>query len=151
MDNARFVFSLIILASLSGCPAEPPIAKTTRSDTPAEYQLPAKYREITLPHSMKGYVIYGWKEGRKNLFCLTTGTNWLKPKEEIISGEDIDINNGWVKIKIEGLDSLMALLSKMPKGEYVTWHKDSFFGHLLSEDQLNKLTLHCAKLGLKFH
>jgi hypothetical protein len=74
-----------------------------------------------LPHSLKGYELYGWQAGDEWRFTLITGTNRLKRYEEIASGEDVVTETGWVKLSVVGIGNLKALLNRLPKGEEVTW------------------------------
>ena len=74
-----------------------------------------------LPHSMKGYELYSWKENSQWHFTLITGTNRNKTLEEIISHEDFISEAGWVQIQVVGVDAIKAVLSKLPKGEKILW------------------------------
>lgn len=70
---------------------------------------------------MKGYELYSWQVGDEWYFTLITGTNRNKTVEEIKTGENIESQDGWVKISVTGTDALKALLARLPKGENVFW------------------------------
>jgi hypothetical protein len=52
---------------------------------------------------------------------LITGTNRLKTLEEVTSLEDLTDEAGWVRVSVQGLDGLKALLRRLPRGEQITW------------------------------
>ncbi|UCD09382.1 MAG: hypothetical protein JSU79_01695 [Dehalococcoidales bacterium] len=72
-----------------------------------------------LPHSMKGYELYSWREGDEWRFKLITGTNRTKTLQEIVSNTD-EISE-FVDIRVTGMDALLTLLHKIPDGESVFW------------------------------
>ena len=72
-----------------------------------------------LPHSMKGYELYSWREGDEWYFKLITGTNRTKTLQEIVRKSD-EVP-GLVDIRITGVDALFTLLHKLPDGENVFW------------------------------
>jgi hypothetical protein len=74
-----------------------------------------------LPRSMKGYELYSWSEYGRWHFTLITGTNRNKTTEEIISGEDMISEAGWVHIRVEGVQALKIVLGKIPPNEHVFW------------------------------
>jgi len=76
-----------------------------------------------LPHGAKGYELYSWRLAgqRQWTYVLVTGTNRLKTMEEVTSLEDVATETGWVRITVQGLEELKALLRRLPQGESVTW------------------------------
>ena len=74
-----------------------------------------------LPHSMKGYELYSWPEDGQWHFALITGTNRNKSLEEIISKDDFISEAGWVKVHVVGVDAIKAVLSKLPRNEFIMW------------------------------
>jgi hypothetical protein len=74
-----------------------------------------------LPNSMKGYELYSWSEDGQWHFTLITGTNRNKTLEEIISKENYISEAGWVKVHVEGVEAIKAVLSKLPANEFVIW------------------------------
>lgn len=76
-----------------------------------------------LPHGVKGYELYSWQPAgqRQWTYVLVTATNRLKTLEEVTSLEDVASEAGWVKISVQGLDELKALLHRLPRGEQITW------------------------------
>ena len=75
----------------------------------------------TLPSSMKGYELYSWEEAGLWNFTLITGTNRIKFAEEIMSGDDIISEVGWIKIHITGVEGIKSVLAKLPQNENVFW------------------------------
>jgi hypothetical protein len=75
-----------------------------------------------LPHSMKGYELYSWQEEGQWHFTLITGTNRNKTLEEIITGENIEREDGWVNIHVVGVDAVKELLARVPEGDFVIWN-----------------------------
>ena len=72
-----------------------------------------------LPHSMKGYELYSWREGDEWCFKLIIGTNRTKTLQEIVNNTD-DLSD-FVDIRVTGVDALITLLHKLPDGESVFW------------------------------
>jgi hypothetical protein len=72
-----------------------------------------------LPHSMKGYELYSWREGDEWQFKLIIGTNRTKTLREIVNHTD-EISE-LVDIHVTGVDALLTLLHKLPGGESVFW------------------------------
>lgn len=95
-------------------PSQFPTATST--NTPDTLPIP-----FMLPPSMKGYELYSWQVGDEWYFTLITGTNRNKTVEEIKTGENIESQDGWVKISVTDTDALKALLARLPKGENVFW------------------------------
>lgn len=92
-----------------------------------------------LTHSMKGYELYSWQEQGQWNFTLITGTNRNKTLEEITSSENIESEDGWVKIHVIGVEGIKAVLSRVPANEYVSWNGGQFV--LPTEQAVIKLVL----------
>jgi hypothetical protein len=71
---------------------------------------------------MKGYELYSWQEEGQWHFTLITGTNRNKTLEEIITGENVVSQDGWVRIHAVGVDETKILLSRLLKNEFVFWN-----------------------------
>jgi hypothetical protein len=69
---------------------------------------------------MKGYELYSWRSGKGWRYTLITGSNRLKTIAEVTSGES-RIDGEWVKITVEGVPELMAVLDLLPKETPVSW------------------------------
>ena len=82
----------------------------------AAAQLPT----VPLPASMKGYELYSWRLGKAWRFTLVTGSNRLKTIAEATSRES-RIEGEWVKITVEGVTDLKAVLDMLPSGATVSW------------------------------
>lgn len=78
-----------------------------------------------LPHSMKGYELYSWQEGKEWRFTLITGTNRLKGYEEVVLPENVVTEADWVELSVQGMENLKAVLNWLPRGEEVTWNGDA--------------------------
>jgi hypothetical protein len=112
-----------------------------------------------LPHGMKGYELYSWQEEGQWHFTLITGTDRNKTLEEIISGENIESEDGWVKIHVVGVEKVKAVLSRVPEGEFVSWNEGQFVLPteqavvkliLPPEDIVNEIKDHAEQCGLDF-
>ncbi|MDD5287602.1 MAG: hypothetical protein PHY28_00600 [Dehalococcoidales bacterium] len=112
-----------------------------------------------LPHAMKGYELYSWLQDNKWHFTLITGTNRNKTLEEIISNEDFISEAGWVHIHVTGVDTIKAVLSKLPQDEYVSWSagtrseqpsQDSVNITLPERQTINIIQEHAMLCGLDF-
>jgi hypothetical protein len=105
-----------------------------------------------LPHSMKGYELYSWPVDEEWHFTLITGTNRLKTVDEITTGQDMLDTGGWVKVSVVGLDTLKAVLRRLPVGESVFWvgGRYLFFDRLSLPPQavIDELQVYCQELGL---
>jgi hypothetical protein len=115
--------------------------------------------EGSLPHGMKGYELYSWQEQGQWHFTLITGTNRNKALEEIISGDSIESEDGWVDIHTSGVESIKAVLSRVPEGEFVAWSEGQFVVPteqaivkliLPPEDIVDELKDHAKQCGLDF-
>jgi hypothetical protein len=112
-----------------------------------------------LPRSMKGYELYSWQEEGQWHFTLITGTNRNKTLEEIVSGDNIESKDGWVKIHVVGVEKIKGVLSRVPEGEFVSWNEGKFvlpteqaFAELIlpPEDIVNEIKDHAEQCGLDF-
>ncbi len=74
-----------------------------------------------LPRSMKGYELYSWSANGQWHFTLITGTNRNKTLDEIVTGEDIISESGWVVIHGVNLEAIKTVLSKLPQNGQVSW------------------------------
>lgn len=92
-----------------------------------------------LPRSMKGYELYSWEMDSGWHFTLITGTNRNKTLEEIISGDNIESEDGWVDIHTTGVEGIKAVLSRIPEKEFVSWNGGQFV--LPTEQAVVKLVL----------
>ena len=77
--------------------------------------------DAPLPRSDKGYELYSWQTNNQWHFTLITGTNRNKTLEEITSGENMLTEDGWVRISVQGVDALKAVLHRLPQQENVFW------------------------------
>jgi hypothetical protein len=80
-------------------------------------------KNLTIPRPVKGYELYSWEQDKQLYFTFITGTNRLKNYDEIISDETVVNDKGWVKITVRGIDTLKAVLAKVPQNEEILWHK----------------------------
>jgi hypothetical protein len=103
MKNIGILSLLILTLSLTGL-----AACSTASHGP-------------LPKSMKGYELYSWQKESQWRFTLVTGTNRNKNLEEIVSGEENTGADGWVNLRVVGVEAVKDLLNRIPTGEWVTW------------------------------
>lgn len=105
--NTLLLIATLLVSFLGGCTEEAP--------------LPPVSLPQSLPRSMKGYELYSWKSGRAWRFTLITGTNRLKTLTEITLPES-EVEDQWVvKVTVEGLPALEAVLDRLPAGEHVSW------------------------------
>jgi hypothetical protein len=82
---------------------------------------------VILQRQMKGWELYAWTDDDGVSFTLMAGTNRTKTREEITSDLDIlDVDTGWTKIKVDDIDDLETLLSKVPEGDTVVWRGCGF-------------------------
>ena len=111
-----------------------------------------------LPHSMKGYELYSWQTNNQWYFTLITGTNRLKSLDEIISNENIETSDGWVKINVQSVDSIKNVLSRLPQHENIFWVGEQWLEQV--QVQADQITLppqeiidvvqeYCKQLGLE--
>ena len=113
-----------------------------------------------LPRSMKGYELYSWPVGEQWHFTLITGTNRTKTYEEVTSSEDLLAGDGWVRIHVQGVEAVKALLSRIPEGEWVFWAGSDWATMTLGtiggitlppQATIDAVKAHADGLGLQFH
>jgi hypothetical protein len=113
--------------------------------------------EGPLPRSMKGYELYSWQEEGQWHFTLITGTNRNKTLEEIVSGDSIEPEDGWVDIHTSGVENIKTVLSRVPEYEFVSWNEGQFVVPteqvivkliLPPEDIVNEIKDHAEQCGL---
>jgi hypothetical protein len=111
-----------------------------------------------LPHSMKGYELYSWQVGKAWHFTLITGTNRLKTYAEIVSTENTVTASDWVKLSVQGMENLRAVLNRLPPGETVIWISEAWLDRvggargefrLPGPEQLQEIESHCRRVGLQ--
>ena len=103
-------------------PAEAGEAAPAEVDAAEPAAVAAEIGEVaipeSLPHSMKGYSLYGWTRNGGEYFTLVTGTNRLKTFAELDDPEPL-VEDGWVRIRVNGTDEAADLLSRVPADEFV--------------------------------
>jgi hypothetical protein len=113
-----------------------------------------------LPHSVKGYELYGWQDGKEWHFTLITGTNRLKSYKEIVSTESLVTETGWVKLSVKSTGNLESLLSQLPEGETVTWISGRWLeragvpaGEIRLPDSnvMDEIESYCRSQGIRLH
>jgi hypothetical protein len=106
---------------------------------------------------MKGYELYSWQEEGQWHFTLITGTNRNKTLEEIVSGDSIEPEDGWVDIHTSGVENIKTVLSRVPEYEFVSWNEGQFVVPteqvivkliLPPEDIVNEIKDHAEQCGL---
>ena len=85
-----------------------------------------------LPHSMKGYELYSWREDDEWQFKLITGTSRTKTLQEIVN--KVDEISEFVDIHVTGVDALLTLLHKLTDGESVFWGTGLRVGDMAGSD-----------------
>lgn len=124
----------------------------------ASTSTPSEIVTTHLPHSMKGYELYSWSENNQWHFTLITGTNRVKSLEEIVSKENIVTSDGWVRISVEGVDSIENILNGLPQYEEIFWVDKQWLEQ--AQVQVDQIALppqgiidaiqeHCKQLGLE--
>jgi len=117
-------------------------------------------RPSPLPHSMKGYELYSWSENNQWHFTLITGTNRVKSLEEIISDKNTVTSDGWVKISVQGVDSIQNILKGLPQHEEIFWISKQWLRQAqIQADQImlppheivDVIQKYCKQLGLELH
>ena len=73
-----------------------------------------------LPPRIKGYSLYSWQVGREWYYSLIAGTNRSKTYDEITLDEN-RVENGQVKLTIQGIYDLESTLEKLPPGAHILW------------------------------
>jgi hypothetical protein len=118
----------------------------------------ASYMEMELlPHSMKGYELFSWKQNNQWHFTLTTGTNRYKTIEEIASTTNIITQDGWVHLHVVGVEEINNILSRLPRSEDILWlsklhieqtERQKFTITLPEETIIDMVKLHSERCGL---
>jgi hypothetical protein len=135
----------------SACPHPEPCIVFGRKPTASAHASP-------LPHSMKGYELYSWKDGQEWYFTLITGTNRVKRYEEIVSTDKVVTGTGWAKLSVRGAENLESMLSQLPDGETVTWISDRWLERvgapvgkirLPSPEVMGEIESRCHRLGVQ--
>lgn len=114
MRHTALLLVLVVLTACGGAADDPRPAPDPAPAADAADALPA-----TLPHSMKGYALYGWSRGGETHFTLVTGTNRAKTFAELDDPEPEVSDGGWVRIRVTGADAAADLLSRVPPDDYV--------------------------------
>jgi hypothetical protein len=112
----RIIAFFFLLAMISGCSDEGLKTDNSLDDVgnPEESSSP-------LPSNMKGYELYSWStKGRWN-YTLITGTNRIKTYDEIVAKDNIEREDGWVKITVNDVSRLKKLLGRIPSGQHIGW------------------------------
>jgi hypothetical protein len=119
---------------------------------------PAAAGSSALPHAMKGYELYSWQADKEWHFTLITGTNRLKRYEEIVSRENVVTDTDWVKLSVDGIENLRAVLNRLPAGETITWISDRWLERvdapkgriqLPGPELLEEIESYCRRLGIQ--
>ncbi len=111
-----------------------------------------------LPDSMKGYELYSWQADDQWHFTLITGTNRLKTYKEVFSDENTVSEDGWVKITVTGVDSLKAMLMRLPWKASVAWLNRELDGDqgempalsFPATETVDEIKIHCEQRGSVF-
>jgi hypothetical protein len=70
-----------------------------------------KLDTVSFAHSMKGWELYSWPNGKDFNYSVLMGTNRAKTYEEVLAN----------KLRVSGKDSLNLLLNKFPESESIFW------------------------------
>jgi hypothetical protein len=73
-----------------------------------------------LPHALTAYALYSWQVGQEWYFTLTTDDHQASTYQEITSGENV-VEETRVKITMQGVYGLEAVLDQLPPGSDVVW------------------------------
>ena len=96
-------------------------AGKTGSITTGASNIQATTAETTLPNPMKGYELYSWPENAEWYYTLITGTNRTKTTAEVKSSGDVTGTEGWIHIRVKGVDEIKNLFNKLPAGTNILW------------------------------
>jgi hypothetical protein len=109
---------------------------------------------------MKGYELYSWQADNGWHFTLTTGTNRLKSLDEIIANGSTVTADGWVRISVQGVDSIRNVLRGLPQDEEIFWVDKHWLEQsqvhagaimLPPQEIIDAMQDHCRRLGLALH
>jgi hypothetical protein len=115
-----------------------------------------------LPGSLKGYDLFSWRSqsvGEEWCFTLITGTNRWKMRSEI-GPPDQALAEGWVEVSVCDPALLERTLSRLRKGEWVSWNDGRFVENdaptlpslAFPDDVLiHRITASAAAIGIDFH
>jgi hypothetical protein len=113
MNNLRIIiiFSLIVTSfGFMKCSKE-----VIRESTPV---IKINLDSISFQHSMKGWELYSWPNGKDWNYSILIGTNRIKSYEEVTTNQII----------VFGKDSLKMLLARIPENEYIFWVGKEWLG-----------------------
>jgi hypothetical protein len=107
-----------------------------------------KLDTLTFSHSMKGWELYSWPNGKNWNYSILIGTNRLKTFDEVTKN----------KIVVVGKDSLKMLLDKFPAKESIYWVDEEWlnvtwqdnYGNLSLPDinTINEIKNYCNQIEL---
>jgi len=103
-------------------------ACTTRPTPVVSPPAPSPTAVSHLPDSFKGYELYSWQVNGDWQFTLITGTNRNKTVQEIVAGENVVREDGWVRISVQGVTAIQAVLRALPAQEDVIWLSQPHLG-----------------------
>lgn len=131
------IIMFLLLLNTFACVANDPNTKaptTTKSTLAVVTPV-----DNTNPISMKGYELYTWKDGTKQMFSLLLGTNREKMPDEIRNA-GVDFN------------TVLTQISKLSKGENLfllsAMRYQSLFQAELTQEMKNQLSKLCSDKGI---
>lgn len=114
MKKRLFIFPSLFIVLFLGCgDSSSPENETIQSNS-------------TFQLSTKGYELYSWMADNQWNFTLITATNRNKTFEEIYLDENISSEHGFIKLRFNGIQSLLEGLEKIPDGETIFLSDDRF-------------------------
>ncbi len=117
--RSHFVAALVLVAAC-GSPAPDPASDSAVAAAPATSPATAAaVLPATIPQRMKGLSMYGFVKDGKTYFTLITGTNRLKSFEELDDAEPLVGDDGWVRVRVEGVDAARDLLGRVSSPDEV--------------------------------
>jgi hypothetical protein len=142
------IVSLVIL--MTACSKE-----MAECNCPAS--LPAKFDEIVVEPSMKGWELYSWPEDKKGCrkwnYVLLPGTDRLKSYSEVTND---------ALLHVTGEQQLKLLLNKFPTNEHILWVGETWLSNVWGRSSLyygslklpptalqNEVLQHCLQRGLE--
>ena len=166
------VGNMVVLVMMSACaaavtPSMPPstqqipLEDTGTSEAPTiTPSMPSLMPEALLPRSLKGYELYSWQSNDQWCFTLITGTNRNKSPEEIQSGKDTVMAEGWVRISVQGVDAIKNVLGRLPQHEEVVWLSGQWLGQAQDQAEpiafpprqiIDDIRTYCEQHGVVLH
>ena len=109
-----------------------------------------------LPPLTKGYELYSWQVSRDWYYTLISGADRPKTYDEIMLDEN-GVEEGRVKLTIQGVHDLEATLEQLPPGARVAWRGPKGLGRaglrpgdlaLPSHRVVDDVRAHCQELGI---